>query len=80
MGNPALGKGTTVNTTTTTTTQADAIDALTLAVEFLQCSIRAIVHGADMDSPEAHQPVDWALSKIDQARGLALRADFGVHA
>lgn len=45
-------------------TRADAIDALTSAIEFLSCAVRAIGRGHSPASQDALTPLLWADAKL----------------
>lgn len=59
--------------TTNTTTTAARIDALTTAVEFIQCAVRDLAHGKSFDdaedSPSARMVLEWAEEKMKEAMG-----------
>lgn len=54
-------------TFTLPSTNPAAIDALSVAVEFLSCAIRAAAWGADPQSDDVRKPVAWANAKIAEA-------------
>ncbi len=45
------------------------IAALSEAVEFLLCAIRAAAYGADLKGDDVRKPVEWALAKVKEAGG-----------
>ncbi|MCJ7995251.1 hypothetical protein J5N58_12200 [Rhizobium cremeum] len=46
-----------------------AIEALSVAAEFLLCAVRAVALGADPKSDEVRKPVEWAMAKVKEAGG-----------
>lgn len=49
-------------------TAAAPMAALTEAAEFLMCAVRAMAWGADADSREVRQSVEWATAKMQEAQ------------
>lgn len=52
-----------------------AVEALSVAAEFLLCAIRAASNGADLNGNDVRKPIEWAVSKLEGAGLFASPAD-----